>query len=42
MHLCPKYKGGDEWGGIFQMNPQKVYLTDEEYAEMIEEIKKAL
>ena len=42
MHLCPKYKGGDEWGGIFQMNPQKVYLTDEEYAEMIEEIRQAL
>ena len=39
MHLCPKYEGGDEWGGIFQMNPGKVYLTDEEYAEMIEKIK---
>ena len=39
MHLVPKYEGGDEWGGVFQMNPQKVYLTDEEYAEMIEKIK---
>ena len=39
MHLVPKYEGGDEWGGIFQMNPGKVYLTDEEYAEMIEKIK---
>lgn len=39
MHLCPKYEGGDEWGGIFQMNPGKVYLTDEEYAEMIAKIK---
>jgi diadenosine tetraphosphate (Ap4A) HIT family hydrolase len=42
MHLCPKYKGGDEWGGTFQMNPQKVYLTDEEYEKMIEDIKAAL
>lgn len=42
MHLCPKYKDGDEWGGTFQMNPQKVYLTDEEYAKMIEDIKSAL
>ena len=42
MHLCPKYKGGDEWGGTFTMNPQKVYLTDEEYLEMIEEIKNNL
>ena len=38
-HLVPKYEGGDEWGGVFQMNPGKVYLTDEEYAEMIEKIK---
>lgn len=39
MHLVPKYEGGDEWGGIFQMNPGKVYLTDAEYAEMIQKIK---
>lgn len=39
MHLVPKYEGGDEWGGVFQMNPGKVYLTDAEYAEMIEKIK---
>ncbi len=39
MHLVPKYKDGDEWGGTFQMNPGKVFLTDEEYAEMIEKIK---
>lgn len=39
MHLVPKYEGGDEWGGVFQMNPDKVYLTDAEYAEMIEKIK---
>ncbi|MBQ7955343.1 MAG: HIT family protein [Lachnospiraceae bacterium] len=39
MHLVPKYKDKDEWGGTFQMNPAKVYLTDAEYAEMIEKIK---
>ena len=39
MHLVPKYEGGDEWGGTFQMNPNKTYLTDAEYAEMIEKIK---
>ncbi len=42
MHLCPKYKDGDEWGGTFQMNPDKVYLTDQEYDEMIRAIKAAL
>ena len=42
MHLCPKYKDGDEWGGIFQMNPGKVYLTDAEYEEMIRRIKENL
>lgn len=39
MHLVPKYKGGDEWGSTFQMNPEKTYLSEEEYAQMIEEIK---
>ena len=38
-HLVPKYEGGDEFGGVFQMNPDKVYLTDTEYAEMIQKIK---
>lgn len=39
MHLVPKYKDGDEWGGVFQMNPGKVLLTEEGYAELIEKIK---
>jgi hypothetical protein len=30
---------GPDYGGVFQMNPGKVYLTDAEYAEMIEKIK---
>lgn len=38
-HLVPKYEGGDEFGGVFQMNPGKVYLTDDEYVKMIEKIK---
>jgi diadenosine tetraphosphate (Ap4A) HIT family hydrolase len=42
VHLVPKYEGGDEFGGTFTMNPDKTYLTDAEYAEMIEKIKAAL
>ena len=41
-HLVPKYEGGDEWGGVFQMNPEKVYLKDEEYEEMAEALRAAL
>ncbi len=42
MHLVPKYEGQDEWGGIFQMNPAKTHLTDDEYNNIIVEIKKYL
>lgn len=38
-HLVPKYEGEAEWGGVFAMNPDQVYLTDEQYEEMIEKIK---
>ena len=38
-HLVPKYVNGLDYGGTFQMNPQKVYLSDDEYAEMIEKIR---
>ena len=41
-HLTPKYEDGPDYGGTFQMNPGKVYLSDEEYQEMIEQIRKAL
>ena len=41
-HLIPKYVGGPDFGGVFQMNPEKVYLTDEEYADMAEALKNAL
>ena len=38
-HLAPKYVDGPDYGGVFQMNPGKVYLSDAEYAEMIEKLK---
>ena len=41
-HLIPKYIDGPDFGGVFQMNPKKTYLSDKEYAEMAEAIKKAL
>lgn len=41
-HLVPKYAGGPDFGGVFQMNPKAIYLTDEEYTAMAEELKKAL
>ncbi len=41
-HLVPKYKDQTEWGTVFQMNPGQTYLTEAEYAAMIEKIKAAL
>ena len=41
-HLVPKYVGGPDYPGLFRMNPQEVYLSDEEYQQMIEQIKAAL
>ena len=41
-HLVPKYRDGFEWASTFAMNPGKTYLTDEQYAEMIDRIKAAL
>lgn len=38
-HIAPKYEGGPTWGSTFEMNPGKVYLSDEEYKERIEAIK---
>lgn len=38
-HLAPKYQGAPDFGSTFVMNPKEVYLTDEEYNEMIEKIK---
>lgn len=41
-HLAPKYEGGPDFGGTFRMNPDEVYLTDTEYADMVKKMQKAL
>lgn len=41
-HLVPKYKDEYEWGGVFAMNPGEKFLSDEEYSEMVEEIRSEL
>ncbi len=41
-HLAPKYVDGPDYGGTFQMNPGKVYLSDEEYQQLINKIKENL
>ncbi len=41
-HLAPKYIDGPDYGGTFQMNPGKVYLSDAEYSEMVEALRKEL
>lgn len=41
-HIVPKYEDALNWGSTFEMNPGKVLLSDEEYREMINEIKKNL
>ncbi len=39
MHLVPKYMDEFEWGDVFAMNPQRTYLEEKQYEEMIEKIK---
>lgn len=41
-HLCPKYRGGDEWGGTFQMNSGKVVFSDEECEKIAEQLRAVL
>lgn len=41
-HLVPKYIDGVNYGSTFEMNPQKTYLSDEEYASLINKIANAL
>jgi diadenosine tetraphosphate (Ap4A) HIT family hydrolase len=41
-HLVPKYLDGFEYGGVFEMNPQQTYFSDEKYLEVIEKIKACL
>jgi len=42
MHIVPKYKDGYGFGSVFEMNPQKIYLSDAEYAAVTEKIKAKL
>ena len=42
VHIVPKYKDGYGFGSVFEMNPQKVLLSDEEYAAVIAKIKAEL
>lgn len=42
MHIVPKYDGQTSWGSTFEMNPGKVYLTDEQYQAMIDKIRQYL
>ena len=42
MHLVPKYEGGYEYGGTFEMNPGKKLLSDAEYAEILAKVKTCL
>ncbi|MDR2913301.1 MAG: HIT family protein [Tannerella sp.] len=41
-HLVPKYEDGPSYGSTFEMNPQNVYLPDEEYAVLIKKVKENL
>lgn len=42
MHVVPKYKDGYGFGSVFEMNPQKIALTDTEYTALTEKIKAVL
>jgi len=41
-HLVPKYEGGINYGSTFEMNPQAIYPTEEEYSVTIQKIIDAL
>ena len=42
-HLVPKYEDGPKWGEAFEISPkEKILLSEAEYAEMIDKIKKYL
>lgn len=42
MHIVPKYKDGYGFGSVFEMNPLRVALADEEYAAIVAKIETAL
>ena len=42
-HLVPKYEDDAfEWGGVFAMNPQRTFLSDAEYDELVAKIRAEL
>ena len=42
-HLVPKYADDAfEWGGVFAMNPQRTFLSDAEYADLVAQIRAEL
>ena len=42
-HLVPKYENDEfEWGGVFAMNPQRKFLSETEYAGLVEKIRTEL
>ena len=41
-HLVPKYRDDYEWGGIFQLNPQRTLLREEEYTALGKRLLEAL
>jgi diadenosine tetraphosphate (Ap4A) HIT family hydrolase len=42
IHVVQKYKDGYGFGGVFEMNPGKVILSNVEYSDIIEKIKAGL
>lgn len=42
IHLCPKYENGADYGSTFVMNPLKVYLSENEYADMVNVLRSKL
>ncbi|MGB4413577.1 MAG: HIT family protein [Paludibacter sp.] len=41
-HLVPKYENGLSYGETFEMNPRKIYLSNDEYEQIITKIVRAL
>ncbi|MEO7977705.1 HIT family protein [Flavobacterium sp.] len=39
VHIVPKYQDGYGFGSVFEMNPQKTYLSDKDYDVVIGKIK---
>lgn len=41
-HLVPKYTDDFEWGGTFEMNPKRTFLSDDEYSRLVGMLKTEL